>query len=140
MLTIYGVYRSRATRPLWAAIEADCAFTHVPVVQAYRAAAAPGLMTTADPEFLEINPSAQVPAMVDGDLVLTESLAITQYIAQRYGGPLGPQSAAESALIAQWALFAATSIEMPALEIQLTLAAAARGDAMRKRGHRPRRG
>jgi len=129
MLTIYGVYRSRAARPLWAALEAGCEFHHVPVVQAYRAASAPGTMTSADPEYLEVNPSAQVPAMVDGDLVLTESLAIVQYIAQRYGGDLGPGTAAESALITQWALFAATQIETPALEIQLTLSAAATGEA-----------
>ena len=121
MLTIYGVYRSRASRPLWAALEAGCPFTHIPVIQAARAATAPDLMSTADPEYLEINPSAQVPAMVDDDLVLTESLAITQYIAQAYGGALGPQSAAEAALISQWALLAATSIEMPALEIRVAL-------------------
>jgi glutathione S-transferase len=126
MLTIYGVYRSRATRPLWTALECGCAFTHTPVVQIYRAAAAPGVMTTTDPAFLAINPLAQIPVLTDGDLVLTESLAIAQYIAHRYGGALGPKSDAEYAQTNQWALFAATAVEAPALEIQYTLQDAAK--------------
>ena len=36
MLTIYGVYRSRASRNLWLADELGLAFRHVPVVQVYR--------------------------------------------------------------------------------------------------------
>ena len=47
-------------------------------------------------------------------------LAITLYIARRYGGTLGPQSDAETALMEQWALFAATAIEDSALNILMT--------------------
>lgn len=126
MLTIYGVYRSRATRPLWTALESGCDFAHVPVIQIYRADTMPGTMTTKDAEFLAINPLAQIPVLVDEDLVLTESLAIAQYIAHRYGGMLGPQSEAEGALAQQWALFAATAVESHALEIQFTLTDAAK--------------
>ena len=36
MLTLYGVYRSRASRPLWLLGETGTPFTHVPVIQAYR--------------------------------------------------------------------------------------------------------
>jgi glutathione S-transferase len=120
MLTLYGVYRSRASRPLWVLFETGTPFTHVPVIQAYRlpdpkAADAP--LHTATPDFLKVNPQGQIPAMTDGDLTLTESLGIATYIARRYGGPIGPQSDAESALIDQWMLFAATAIETPALEI-----------------------
>lgn len=134
MLTIYGVYRSRATRPLWTVLEAGCPFTHVPVVQAYRAAAGPGLMTTQDPAFLAINPIGQVPVMVEGDLVLTESLAIAQYIAHRHGGALGPKDDGEVALMNQWALFAATAVEGPALEIQYTLQDAAKSASAEGQG------
>ena len=131
MITLYGVYRSRASRPLWLLAECGVDFTHVPVIQSYRldqpkAADAP--LNTASPAFLAINPIGQVPAMVDGDLVLSESLAITLYIAQRYGKAFGPQSDVEAALMAQWALFAATALEGPALEI-LSTAANAGGSA-----------
>lgn len=126
MITLYGVYRSRASRPLWLLAETGTPFTHVPVIQAYRlpdAAAADAPLNTASPAFLAVNPQGQIPAMTDGDLVLTESLAITLHLARRHGGALGPQDDAETALMEQWALFAATSVETPALEILYTQAA-----------------
>ena len=120
MITLYGVYRSRATRPLWLLHETGTPFTHVPVIQAYRLAdpkAADAPMHSASPEFLKINPQGQIPALQDGDLILTESLAIALYLARRYGGALGPADDAETAQMEQWALFAATAVEGPALEI-----------------------
>ena len=120
MITLYGVSRSRATRPLWLLAETATPFTQVPVLQAYRLTGAnagwTGL-TTASPAYLAVNPLGQIPALADGDVVLTESLAITLYLARKYGGPLGPQSDIETAQMEQWALFAATSVESPALEI-----------------------
>jgi glutathione S-transferase len=123
MITLYGVYRSRASRPLWLLAEIGLPFTHVPVIQGYRLpspTAAGAVLNTTSPAFLAINPQGQIPAYVEGDLVLSESLAITLHIARRHGGVLGPQSDAESAMMEQWALFAATSIETPALEILYT--------------------
>lgn len=120
MLTLYGCYRSRATRPLWALFETGMAFSHVPVIQAYRlpdAAASDAPINTASPAFLAVNPMGQIPALVDGDLMLTESLAITLHIARRAGGPLAPATDAEAALMEQWALFATSAIEGPALDI-----------------------
>ena len=120
MPTLYGVYRSRASRPLWLLFEAGAAFDHVPVIQAYRlpgAAMAGVSLATNSPKFLAVNPQGQIPAMTDGDLVLTESLGIVLYLARAYGGALGPADDAETALMEQWALFAATSVESPALEI-----------------------
>ena len=120
MPTLYGVYRSRASRPLWLLAEIGLNFTHVPVIQAYRLAdakAAGAPLNTASPDFLKVNPLGQIPAWREGDLVLTESLAITQHIARVHGGALGPADAAEQALIDQWALFAASAVETPALEI-----------------------
>lgn len=120
MVTIYGVYRSRASRPLWLLAEIGMDYAHVPVMQAYRLAdpaAADAPLHTASAAYLSINPQGQIPCMTDGALTLTESMAITLYLAAQYGGDLGPQDAAEAALMAQWALHAASSVETPALEI-----------------------
>lgn len=120
MITIYGCYRSRASRPLWLLGEIGADFRHVPVIQAYRladAAAADAPLNTASADFLAVNPMGQIPAMVEGDLLLTESLAICQHIARTRGGALGPQTPAEQALCDNWMLFAATSIEAEALAI-----------------------
>ncbi len=123
MITLYGVYRSRASRPLWLLLETGTTFDHVPVIQGYRLpqpVAADAQINTTSPAFLAVNPQGQIPAYVEGDLVLTESLAITMHIARAHGGALGPQTAAEAALTDQWALFAVTGIESPALEILYT--------------------
>lgn len=123
MLTIYGVYRSRATRPLWLLAEAGVDFTHIPVIQSNRLAdplAADAPLNTRSADFLAISPQTAIPVMVDGDLVLTESLAITNHIARQYGGDLGPRDAAEQAQAEQWALFAGISVDLPGLDIMYT--------------------
>lgn len=44
-----------------------------------------------DPEFLEINPAGFIPALVDGEVVMVESVAIMEYLLGRYGpSPLAP--------------------------------------------------
>jgi glutathione S-transferase/3-isopropylmalate dehydratase len=50
-----------------------------------------------DLEFLAINPAGFIPAIVDGDVTMVESIAILEYVLARYGpSPLapGPQDAA----------------------------------------------
>ena len=92
MLTIYGVYRSRASRNIWLANEIGLAFRHVPVIQSYRLpdpAAADAPLNTASPAFLAVNPNGLIPSIDDDGLVLHESLAINLYLARKYGGALG---------------------------------------------------
>ncbi|WP_437618965.1 glutathione S-transferase family protein [Sorangium sp. So ce1151] len=66
------------------------------------------------PEFLEINPAGKVPALVDGDLVLTESVAIVLYLAEKYPNKgLLPADLQQRAQVYRWLLFAATELEQP---------------------------
>ena len=129
MITLYGCLRSRATRPWWLLAEAGAEFTHEPVIQAYRLAdpaSAEAPFNTASPGFLEINPLGQIPVLVDDALVLTESLAMSLYLARKLGGPLGPGDLAEEGQMLQWAFLAGTGVEGPALDILVTVA---RGEA-----------
>ena len=117
---IYGVLRSRATRPVWAAKELGIAYEQIPVIQVYRLPDpnAPGApMHTASPAFLAVNPAGQVPTMDDDGFVLHESLAIALYLARKAGGPLAPKDERENAAMVQWALWAATSAEPKTLAI-----------------------
>ena len=44
-----------------------------------------------DIEFLAINPCGFIPALVDGDITMVESIAIMEYLMARYGPtPLAP--------------------------------------------------
>jgi glutathione S-transferase len=66
------------------------------------------------PEFLKINPAGKVPVLVDGDLVLTESVAIVMYLAEKYRDKaLVPADLRERAELDRWLLFTATELEQP---------------------------
>lgn len=73
-MKIYHAPRSRSLRVLWAAEELG-----VPYETAAASFARP------DPEFLAANPAGTLPAMVDGEVVMTESVAIMMYLASRHG-------------------------------------------------------
>lgn len=132
MLTIYGVYRSRASRNYWMAGELGIPFRAVPVIQARRlvdptAETAP--LNTASPAYLAINPRGTIPAIEDNGLVLSESLANNLYLARTHGGPLAGASIAEDAQILDWTLWAATEIEPHAVKIVLAYDAEPNGPA-----------
>ena len=66
------------------------------------------------PEFLKINPAGRVPVLVDDDLVLTESVAIVLYLAEKYPHKgLVPTDLKQRAQVNRWLLFAATELEQP---------------------------
>jgi glutathione S-transferase len=117
MLTIYGVLRSRASRNVWLAYEMGMPFEHVPVIQTGRAAGSGVALNTRSPEFLKVNPNGRIPAMVDGDLVLAESLAINLYMAKKGGGPLAPANLGEDAQMTAWSIWAMTEAEPHTIEV-----------------------
>ena len=66
------------------------------------------------PEFLKINPAGKLPVLVDRDVVVTESVAIVLYLAEKY--PLKgflPRESVPRAQVYRWLLFAATELEQP---------------------------
>ena len=81
---LYGLAASRAFRSVWAMEEVGVEYEHVPTHFGAEAKT---------PEYLAVNPNGRVPALVDGDLVLFESMAINLYLAERYGEGLCPDSA-----------------------------------------------
>ena len=125
MLTIYGVYRSRATRTLWLAGELKLDFKHVPVVQARRVTdplAEGAQINTLTPSYLTVNPMGTIPCIDDDGMVLYESMAINLYLARKHGTSLAPADLAEDAHMMQWSFFAATEIETNALKISSAVA------------------
>ena len=69
--------------------------------------------------FSEASIFAKIPAIQDGDITLTESVAIIQYILQKYGGG-GLQPSVDSddyAMYLQWLNFGESTLIQPIVEI-----------------------
>src|SRR5580658_1563691 len=67
-----------------------------------------------DAGFLKINPAGKVPVLAAGDFVLTESVAIVLYLAEKYPEKgLLPSGARARAEVNRWLLFTATELEQP---------------------------
>jgi len=107
MIELFGFVPSRSNRPHWALEEigAEYRFYTIDLRKGDHRS----------PYFLAINPAGKSPAMRDGDLVLTESGAICNYIGEKYPeSGLTPQSGTpERALYDQWMYFALTELEQP---------------------------
>jgi glutathione S-transferase len=103
MIKIYGQVRSRANRCLWALEEIGVPYQLVPI-DIHKG-------DNDKPEFLAINPNGRIPALVDGDLRLFESMAINLYLARKYGKDFWPADDAGQALTLQWSFWGATEVE-----------------------------
>ena len=80
MLQLYGNARSRAMRCLWMLEEVGQPYQLVD-----KSLRADDLHSA---DYLKLNPNARIPTLVDGELVLWESMAINLYLAQKYPGPM----------------------------------------------------
>ena len=81
MITVYG--EGRGFRVAWLLEEMGLAYRLRPVDLLA------GLEN--DTEFLAVNPGGFIPAIVDGDVTMVESIAIMEYLMARYGPtPLAP--------------------------------------------------
>src|SRR5262249_47926745 len=65
------------------------------------------------PEYLRVNPKARVPALVDGDFILTEAPAILRYIAACHpAAGLWPWDPREEARCAEWLNWLSSTIHI----------------------------
>jgi glutathione S-transferase len=76
VIELYHSFDARSFRALWALEEMGLA---------YRLHLLPFPPRVLQPDYLEQNPLGTVPLMIDGDVRMTESAAIPQYLATRYG-------------------------------------------------------
>jgi glutathione S-transferase len=67
-----------------------------------------------NPSFLKLNPAGKVPVLIDGATVLTESIAIVLYLAEKYPERgFMPTGIPDRAQLNRWLLFTATELEQP---------------------------
>ena len=101
-MKLYGTPVSRALRSIWAAEE---------VGVDYELVSTSYLEESKTPDYLAINPNGRIPALVDGDLELFESMAINLYLAKTYGGKLYPSDPHDEARAIQWTIWGMTELE-----------------------------
>lgn len=81
MIRVFHSPRTRSLRVIWMLEEMGLPYEVEPA----------SLMQPSE-AFLKASPARTLPAMIDGDVVLTESVAILQYLGSKYGlTPLVPQ-------------------------------------------------
>ena len=105
MLKLYGTKRSRTFRCLWMLEESGVPYELISIDFAKG--------ESLQPDYLKINPNGKVPALIDGDLVLFESLAINHHIAKQYAEQLWPSDDIDQSLLCQWTLWAMGELEGP---------------------------
>lgn len=76
MLTLYHCFSARSFRPLWAMEE---------VGLRYELKMLPFPPRVFQKDYLGVNPLGTIPAFIDGETFMTESSAICEYLATKYG-------------------------------------------------------
>ena len=76
MITLYHCMAARSFRPLWALEELKLSYDLKMLPFPPRVLAR---------DYLALNPLGTIPLLIDGDTRMTESAAIVQYLAARYG-------------------------------------------------------
>ena len=100
---LYGRGQSRSFRCLWALNEAEVPFEYVEITA-----------ETAPANYVELNSQSKVPALLDGDLCLTESAAIVNYAGMLAPSKeLIPQDTKLRARYDEICFFVMTELEQP---------------------------
>jgi len=105
-LTLWGSHTMRTHRPVWWAEELGLTYEHQPVH--------PRTGATKEPAFLALNPRHKVPVMTHGDLVLTESAAILNYMTEAFPTPAhiyAPTDAVGRAKLLEWCFFTMSELD-----------------------------
>ena len=109
-LVLWGAGTMRTHRTLWLAEELGLDYEHRPI--------GPRTGETKTDEFLAINPRHKVPAMVHGDICLTESAAIMTYMTETFPVPdrfYVPGDALGRARLLEWCFFTMSELDANAI-------------------------
>ncbi len=111
-LTLWGMGTVRQLRPHWMLAEMGLDYEYFPVH--------PRSGETRTAEFLRINPRHKVPVLRHGELVITESAAIIQYLSEAFKAPAGlhvPKESRERAKLNEWCYFIMSELDATSLYI-----------------------
>jgi glutathione S-transferase len=111
VLKIYGAPHSRTFRVIWLANEINLPYQHVPVTHDVSDA------QCKESWFLALSPNGRIPVIDDDGFVMWESAAINLYLAEKYKGPLYPNSLQGRGRMLQWTFFVSNHVEPPLIDL-----------------------
>ncbi len=109
---LWGVGTSRTMRAHWILAELELPYERQPMTSRSG--------ETLTPAYTRLNPSQKIPALQEGDFVLTESAAIVNYLATTHGAARGlapPTQPRERARYDQWGFFAMMELDANTLYV-----------------------
>ncbi len=109
---LWGCSTSRTLRAHWVLAELELDYEHRPI--------GPRTGETQTDEFTRLDPRQKIPVLQDGDLVLAESAAIVNYLADEYGQPdrlIPAAGTQERARYDQWAFFVMMELDAHTLYV-----------------------
>jgi glutathione S-transferase len=111
VIRFWGAGTSRTLRPIWVAEELGIAYELMPI--------GPRTGETQTADYTRLNPKQKIPAMVDGDFRLSESLAICRYLIENYpGGAIyRPDNARNRAREDEWCCYIYGEIDETSLYV-----------------------
>ncbi len=109
MITLFGIPASASTAPRICLEEAGARYRFVPITRA-----PPG-----PPEFVASSPHGKVPALVDGDTVVTESAAVVMHLSERFPAAAlaPPPDDPLRAAWYRWLMFLTADLQAPLYQV-----------------------
>ena len=105
MVTVYSAPNTRAIRVIWVLEE-------IGVKADIKSMPYPPRKHT--PEYFAVNPTGMVPLLIDGEVRLSESMAICDYLAIKHGSPLVvPPNDPERPQFLQWLWYGESTLMAP---------------------------
>ena len=106
-MKLYYVPMTRSNRPRWMLEELGVPYELVRLD--------PKKGENQTPEYLAINPTGKVPALVDGEVKMFESAAIVAYLSDKFADKklAPPVGSRERPIYYQWLFFGMTTLEQP---------------------------
>jgi glutathione S-transferase len=121
MMTLYSAPNTRAIRVIWVLEEigAKAEIKSMPYPPRQHA-----------PDYFAVNPSGMVPLLIDGEVRLSESMAICDYLATKHGSPLVvPPDDPERPPFLQWLWYGESTLMTPLSRLNIVRQVERKGGA-----------
>ena len=119
MVTVYSAPNTRAIRVIWVLEEigAEAEIKSMPYPPRQHA-----------PDYFAVNPTGMVPLLIDGEVRLSESMAICDYLATKHGSPLVvPPNDPERPPFLQWLWYGESTPMTPLSRLNIVRQAERKG-------------